>query len=57
MQWKGASHSEYDGNSMETETTTWSELANGGKANVEQILMSEERKNSKRVGRWETQSE
>ena len=29
---------EYDGKSMETETTTWSELPNGGKAIVEQIL-------------------
>ena len=27
---------------METETTTWSEFRNGGKAIVEQILASEE---------------
>ena len=40
---KQASHCEFDGNSMETETTTWSELPNGGKAIVEQILASEER--------------
>ena len=43
MQWNGASHSEFDGKSMETETTTWSEFSNGGKAIVEQILASEER--------------
>ena len=30
-------------NLMETETTTWSEFPNGGKAVVEQILESEER--------------
>ena len=36
--------------SMETETTTWSEFTNGGKAIVEQILASEERKKSKRAG-------
>ena len=28
---------------METETTTWSEYPNGGKAIVDQILASEER--------------
>ena len=33
--------SEFDGKSMETETT-WSEFPNGGKAIVEQILASEE---------------
>ena len=37
---------------METETT-WSEFPNGGKATVEQILESEERKKSKRAGLWE----
>ena len=36
-------HCEFDGKSMETETTTWSEFPNGGKAIVEQILASEER--------------
>ena len=36
-------HCEFDGKSMETETTTWSEFPNGGKAIVEQILVSEER--------------
>ena len=35
---------------METETTTWSEFPNGGKAINEQVLMSEERKKSKRAG-------
>ena len=30
---------------METETTTWSEFPNGGKAIVEQIVVSEERNN------------
>ena len=33
---------EYDGKSIETETTTWSEFPNGGKAIVEFILVSEE---------------
>ena len=42
MQWNGASCFEFIGKSMETETTTWSEFANGGKAIVEQILGSEE---------------
>ena len=41
---------------METETTAWSEFPNGGKAIAEQILASEERKESKRVGLWEWQS-
>ena len=56
MQWNGAYCCEYDGKSMETETTTWSEFPNGGKAIVEQILASEERKKSKRAGLWESQS-
>ena len=43
MPWNGASPCEYDGKSMETETTTWSEFTNGGKAIVEQILASENR--------------
>ena len=34
----------------QTETTTWSEFPNGRKAIVEQILVSEERKKSKRAG-------
>ena len=34
---------------METETNTRSEFPNGGKAIVEQILASEERKKSKRA--------
>ena len=45
------------GTSMETETTTWSEFPNGGKAIVEQILASEERSKSKRAELWEWQSE
>ena len=32
---------------METETTTWSEFAGGGKAIVEEMLASEERNKSK----------
>ena len=35
---------------METETTTWSDFPNGGKAIVDQILASEERKKSERAG-------
>ena len=37
---------------METETAAWSELPNGGKAIVEQILLSEDRNKSKRAGLW-----
>ena len=33
---------------MERETTTWSEFPNEGKAIVEQMLASEERKKSKK---------
>ena len=56
MGWNGASHCEFDGKSMETETTTWSEFPIGGEAIVEQILESEERNKSKRAGLWESQS-
>ena len=52
----GASRCEFDGKSMETETTTWSEFPNGGKAIQEQMLASEERNKSKRAGLWESQS-
>ena len=54
MQWNGALHCEYDGKSMETETTTWSEFPSGGKAIAEQILASEERNKSKKAGLWES---
>ena len=50
MRWNGASCCELVGKSMETETATWSEFPNGGKANVEQILVSEERSKSKTAG-------
>ena len=43
-----SSYFEFIGKSMETETTTWSEFPNGGKAIVEQILASEEINKSKR---------
>ena len=56
MRWNGASCCELVEKSMETETTTWSEFPNGGKAIVEQILASEERNKSKRAGLWESQS-
>ena len=49
-------HYEFDGKSMETETTTWSEFPNEGKPIVEQILASEERNKSKKSGIWESQS-
>ena len=42
MWWNKASHSEYDGTSIETDTTTWSEFLNKRKAIVEQIPASEE---------------
>ena len=38
---------EFDGKSMETETTTWSEFPNGGKSIVEQVLAPEERNKPK----------
>ena len=56
MWWNGASYCELDGKSMETETTKWSEFPTGGKAIVEQILLSEERNKFKRAGLWESQS-
>ena len=40
---------------METETKTWLEFPNGGKAAVEQILDEEEINPG--VGQWEPQSE
>ena len=51
-----ASCCECIGKSMETETTTWSKFPNGGKAIVEQILVSEEINKSVRAGLWESQS-
>ena len=54
MRWNGVSRCEFDGRSMETKTTTWSEFPNGVKAIVEQIL--ESRNKSKRAGLWESQS-
>ena len=44
---KQASRCEFDGESMETETTTRSEFPNEGKAIVEQLLASEETNKSK----------
>ena len=55
MWWNKAFRGEFDGKSIETETT-WSEFPNGGKAIVEQILASEEINKSKRAGLWESQS-
>ena len=49
-----ASPFEFDGKSMETETTTWSEFLNGVKAIVEQA--TEEINKSKTAGLWESQS-
>ena len=48
---------EFDGKSMETVTTTWSEFPNGGKVIVEQIITSEKRNRSKRARLWKSQSE
>ena len=42
MNWNEASCCEYGGKSMKTETITWWEFPNGGKAIVEQILAWEE---------------
>ena len=55
MWWNGASCCELFAKSMETETATCSEFANGGKAIVEQILASEERNKSKIAGLLESQ--
>ena len=57
MRWNGAFRCELVGKSIETEIITWSEFPYGGKAIVEQILVSEKRNKSKRAGLWETQSE
>ena len=56
MQWNGAFPCEFDRKPIETETTTWSEFPNGGKAIVEQKLASEERNKSKRAELRESQS-
>ena len=56
MWWDEASRCEFDGKSVETETTTWSEFPIGGRAIVEQILESEEINKSKRAGLLESQS-
>ena len=50
MPWKGASRFGYDRKSIEIVTS--SKIPNGGKAIVEQILVSEEINKSKRVGLW-----
>ena len=42
---------------MGTDTKTWLEFPNGGKAIVEQILVSEDRNTSKRAGLRGSQSE
>ena len=42
MKWEGATPFEFEGKSMEIETTAWSKFCNGGKATAEQILKSEE---------------
>ena len=51
MRWNGVSRFEFVRESMETETTTWSEISNVGKAIVEQILVPEEINKSKRAVR------
>ena len=56
MWWNGTSYCEIDGRkSMETKTATWSEFPNGGRAIVEQILVSEEINKSKKAGPSESQ--
>ena len=56
MQWNGASLCEFEGKSMETESATWSEFPNGGKAIVTQIPASEEINKFKRAGLWESKT-
>ena len=41
---------------METETTSWSEFPNRGKAIVEQMLASEKKNKSKRAAMWQPHS-
>ena len=53
MRWNMEPHREFDGVSMETETTIWSDFPNGGKAVVEQILASEEKNRPKTTELWE----
>ena len=55
MRWNGVSRCEFDGKSMESETTTWLEFPNERKVIVEQILVSEERNKSKKAELWESQ--
>ena len=43
MWWNGTSRYGLVGKSIETETTTWSEFPNGGRAIVEQLLASDVR--------------
>ena len=56
MQSNRTSHFKFEGKSMETKKTTWSEFPNGGKVTVEQMLVSEERHKSKIAVLWEIQS-
>ena len=49
MKW-GISRFEFVGKLMETTTTSWSTFPDGGKAIVEQILVSDEINKSKRAG-------
>ena len=56
MRSNSASCYEFDGKSTETETQTWSEFPNRGKAIIERILAAEERYKSKRAGLGESQS-
>ena len=50
MWWNGTFCFEFDGKSMETETTTWSEFPNRGKAIAVKIIASEEKINPKDQG-------
>ena len=56
MGWNRVSCFGFIGKSMETETTKWLEFPNRKKTIVEQLLLSEERNQSKRAGMWESQS-
>ena len=52
--WNGASCLEFEGKSMKTETRTLSKFLNGREAITEQILVSEERHESKSAAMWES---
>ena len=56
MRRKGVSPFQFEGTSIEIESTAWSEFANGIKATVKQMLGLEEINTSKKTGMWDSHS-